>query len=77
MTLVAAAKAQPVQAMRDAIALGVTAVGHNYVQELRSARASLGASAARWHFIGRELFPFLSVTADRQLDQPMSFFRHA
>jgi hypothetical protein len=27
--------------------------------------------------VGRELFPFLPVTANRQLDQPMSFFRHA
>jgi pyridoxal phosphate enzyme (YggS family) len=52
VTLVAAAKRQPVGEIRDAIALGVTAVGHNYVQELRSARASLGASSARWHFIG-------------------------
>src|SRR2546426_4464815 len=27
--------------------------------------------------VGGELFPFLPVTANRQLDQPMSFFRHA
>ena len=52
VTLVAAAKSQPVPAIRDAIALGVTAVGHNYVQELRATRGSLGAAAARWHFIG-------------------------
>jgi PLP dependent protein len=52
ITLVAAAKTQPPAAVRSAIDLGVTAIGHNYVQELRDAREALGAGAARWHFIG-------------------------
>jgi pyridoxal phosphate enzyme (YggS family) len=52
VTLVAAAKTQPVETVRAALALGVTSIGHNYVQELRRAREALGPSAARWHFIG-------------------------
>lgn len=52
VTLVAAAKTQPVSAIRGAIELGVTAVGQNYVRELQAAREALGESAVRWHFIG-------------------------
>jgi pyridoxal phosphate enzyme (YggS family) len=52
VTLVAAAKAQPPELVRDVIELGVEAIGHNYVPELRAARDALGARAARWHFIG-------------------------
>lgn len=52
VTLVAAAKTQPVSAIGAAIDLGVTAIGQNYVQELRAAREALAGSAVRWHFIG-------------------------
>ncbi|HSL12093.1 MAG TPA: YggS family pyridoxal phosphate-dependent enzyme [Actinomycetota bacterium] len=52
VTLVAAAKRQPAEAMRAAVELGVEAIGHNYVRELRQARADVGPSAVRWHFIG-------------------------
>jgi len=52
VTIVAAAKTQPIETVRRVLELGVTAVGHNYVQELRHAREALGATAVRWHFIG-------------------------
>jgi pyridoxal phosphate enzyme (YggS family) len=52
VTLVAAAKTQPPAAVAAAIELGVTAIGHNYVQELRACRDAVGATRARWHFIG-------------------------
>ena len=51
VTLVAVAKTFPVDAVRDAIAAGVTDVGENRAQELREKAAVLG-SACRWHFIG-------------------------
>jgi pyridoxal phosphate enzyme (YggS family) len=52
VTLVAAAKTQPVEAVRGAIAAGVGVIGHNYVQELRVMRQALGDEPVRWHFIG-------------------------
>jgi pyridoxal phosphate enzyme (YggS family) len=52
IALVAAAKTQPVDVVRAAIAAGVEAVGHNYVQELRLMREALGDEPVRWHFIG-------------------------
>lgn len=51
VTIVAAAKAVPHELVRAAIAGGVTAVGHNYVQELRAARAAI-REPVRWHYIG-------------------------
>jgi pyridoxal phosphate enzyme (YggS family) len=50
VTLVAAAKAVPPEVVGWVAEAGVTAVGHNYVQELRSMHASV--SGVRWHFIG-------------------------
>lgn len=51
VTLVGASKAQPVEALRAAVAAGVVDLGENYVQEwLDKADAVAGA---RWHFIGR------------------------
>lgn len=49
VTIVAVSKFQPVEAIREAIAAGVTDLGENYVQE---ARAKLGLVRARKHFIG-------------------------
>lgn len=48
--LVAAAKTQPVDAIRWVVEAGITAVGENYVRELRDVRDAV--SGARWHYIG-------------------------
>ena len=48
--LVAAAKAVPTEAVAWVVEAGVTAVGENYVSELRAMRERV--SGARWHFIG-------------------------
>lgn len=50
VTIVAVTKFQPVEAVREAIAAGVTDIGENYVQE---ARGKFGAlPPVRTHFIG-------------------------
>jgi len=51
VTLVAAAKLQPVAAVRAAVAAGVPDIGENYAQELTAKTAAV--DGARWHFIGR------------------------
>jgi len=51
VTLVAAAKLQPVAAVRAAVAAGVPDIGENYAQELAAKAAEV--QGARWHFIGR------------------------
>ncbi len=51
VTLVAAAKLQPVAAVRAAVAAGVPDIGENYAQELTAKAAAV--DGARWHFIGR------------------------
>ncbi len=63
VTIVAAAKTVPPQVVGWAIEAGVTAVGHNYVQELRNARATL-QGAVRWHYIGTLLTGTAHVVAD-------------
>jgi PLP dependent protein len=50
VVLVAAAKTVPPEVIGWAVAEGVRAVGHNYVQELRA--TSDVVSDVRWHFIG-------------------------
>ncbi len=50
VTIVAAAKTVPIEAIRWVLDAGVTAVGENYVTELRGKAPSL--PGARWHFIG-------------------------
>ena len=52
VTLVAAAKTVPVERVHWVVEAGVTAIGENYVQELRDAREGLGGLACRWHYIG-------------------------
>jgi len=52
VTLVAAAKTQPVEVVRAAVELGVSTIGHNYVQELRSMRGAIDEPDVRWHYIG-------------------------
>ena len=51
VTLVAAAKLQPPEAIRAVVAAGVPDIGENYAQELATAAAAV--PGARWHFIGR------------------------
>jgi pyridoxal phosphate enzyme (YggS family) len=52
VTLVAAAKTVPVERIGWVVEAGVAAIGENYVQELREARAGLAGLACRWHYIG-------------------------
>lgn len=55
ITLVAVAKKQPVEAIRDALAAGVADIGENYVQETLSKREDLSPAeitAVRWHLLG-------------------------
>ncbi|MGZ8582031.1 MAG: YggS family pyridoxal phosphate-dependent enzyme [Actinomycetota bacterium] len=48
--LVAAAKTQPAEPIRWVVEAGVTAVGENYVRELRDMHEAV--PGARWHYIG-------------------------
>jgi pyridoxal phosphate enzyme (YggS family) len=48
--IVAAAKTVRPEAVRWVVSAGVTAIGENYVSELRAAREAV--EGARWHFIG-------------------------
>jgi pyridoxal phosphate enzyme (YggS family) len=50
--IVAAAKTVDPERIRSVAAAGVTAIGHNYVQELAAARTAVGDLPVRWHFIG-------------------------
>jgi pyridoxal phosphate enzyme (YggS family) len=50
VTIVGAAKTVPVASIREALALGVTDFGENYVKELRDKAPRVPGS--RWHFIG-------------------------
>lgn len=56
VTLVGAAKGQPLEKLRAAAGLGLTDMGHNYAQEFRDTVAALATDPAcadlRWHFIG-------------------------
>lgn len=55
ITLIAASKAQPIQAIMDLYDSGQRDFGENYVQELVQKSSALVASSrreARWHFIG-------------------------
>ncbi len=54
LTLVAVTKKQPVSAVTDALAAGLTDIGENYVQEAVQKRRELpSVSGARWHLLGR------------------------
>lgn len=52
VTLVGAAKTVPADVVEWAVEAGLTAVGENYVQELRAVRPVLARHAIRWHYIG-------------------------
>ena len=49
--LVAAAKGRTVAMVQAAIQAGVSIIGENYIQELKTHREAIGESVA-WHFIG-------------------------
>jgi len=55
ITLVAVTKKQPAGSIRAALALGLTELGENYVQEAQEKREQLRPSeiaSARWHLLG-------------------------
>lgn len=53
VTLLAVSKGQPVARIRQALALGLTAFGENYVDEALPKIEALAGTPATWHFIGR------------------------
>jgi PLP dependent protein len=53
VTLVAVAKTQPPESIREAHAAGCRDFGENYVQEAIAKMAALRDTPVRWHFIGR------------------------
>jgi pyridoxal phosphate enzyme (YggS family) len=53
ITIVAVAKGHPAEQIAAAVAAGITDIGENYVQELRSKHQQLAHLPIRWHFIGR------------------------
>jgi hypothetical protein len=50
--LVAVSKTFPSEAIRQAIAAGVSDIGENYIQEARNKFEALQGTAVKWHFIG-------------------------
>src|SRR5687768_13787518 len=52
ITLVAVSKTHPVSVVREALAVGVTDLGENRIQEAESKIPALGQQQARWHLIG-------------------------
>lgn len=50
--LVGVSKRQPLSALQQAAAAGLTDFGENYAQELRDKRQQWNDPAVRWHFIG-------------------------
>ena len=52
VTLVAVTKGVPAERIREAVALGLTELGENRVQEARAKRQALGTLPVRWHLIG-------------------------
>lgn len=50
--LVAVAKTQPIQMVKEAISAGASLIGENYIQEARDKFDALYREPAIWHFIG-------------------------
>jgi len=50
--LLAASKSQSIDAIRSALAAGVTLIGENYVQEAEEKKIQLSDTKAEWHMIG-------------------------
>ncbi|MBI4322847.1 MAG: YggS family pyridoxal phosphate-dependent enzyme [Candidatus Omnitrophica bacterium] len=52
VTLVCVTKGIAIEAIQEAVSLGVTDLGENRVQEAKPKRAAFAAGEARWHLIG-------------------------
>jgi len=52
ITLLAVSKTQPAEAIRSAVAAGITDIGENYLQEALEKQAQLADLSVCWHFIG-------------------------
>lgn len=52
ITLVAVSKTHPVSVVREALAVGVTDLGENRIQEAEAKIPALDTTQARWHLIG-------------------------
>jgi pyridoxal phosphate enzyme (YggS family) len=53
VTIVAVSKTHDAEAVRAAVAAGVTDLGENYAQEMADKQQACADLAVRWHFIGR------------------------
>ena len=52
ITLIAISKTHPAPILRDAIAIGITNLGENRIQEAEEKIVELGRESARWHLVG-------------------------
>lgn len=52
IAIMAVAKFQPIERLREAVAAGIHLFGQNYAQEGEDARSALAAENVQWHFIG-------------------------
>ena len=50
--IVAVSKTMPVEIVKEAIEIGMTDFGENYIQEARDKISTLAAHPVTWHFIG-------------------------
>jgi pyridoxal phosphate enzyme (YggS family) len=64
VTLVAAGKSVAVEPLRWVASAGVSAIGENYVQELRDVRPALADLPITWHYIGTLRSGGASLVAD-------------
>ena len=53
VTVIGAAKAQPISVIEEAVRAGISHIGDNYLQEAKSHIAACGHLPVVWHFIGR------------------------
>jgi pyridoxal phosphate enzyme (YggS family) len=68
VTLLAVTKGQDVARIRTAVAMGLTQLGENYVDEALAKIQALQGSGAQWHFIGR-----LQANKTRQVAENFSW----
>lgn len=52
ITLIAISKTQPTETLKAGLALGITGLGENRIQEAEGKIIELGRKAARWHLVG-------------------------
>ena len=82
VTLIAVVKSVAIEAVREAVAAGVTDLGENRVQEADAKIAGLGSGSARWHMVGPlqrnkagravELFDRIQSVSDLDLAERLS-----